>query len=277
MFASKRLSDWFTKDKLPQVHTVIGNRGYGKSYAVSKMMELIEERGWPFLCVDRMGVHYTLREKYDQIVLIGGDHADFSLDDGMLVLKSLLDSGINVILDISQLEDLAAQEVVQMVFEYLYNHWHKESKRVVHYVLEEADMFLGQTGANKNTKSTLLRCITKGRMYGMGFTLVTQRFRLLDKTALTQSNTYIVFNIKYPLDLTLLRQLIGEDKSYVIRQLRTGVCMVISDEGTEILKVNKKHTSSGGSTPQFGEVLPEAVLMPLREKLKESIAATLEE
>ncbi len=266
----KNLDSWYTSRKITEITTLVGNRKYGKSYAASKMQEIYEKKKWPFGVVDKMGIHYAIRNKFDRVVIIGGDHADYETDEIDKYLPLLLDKEFNFVLDVSEFDDTFAQEFVAEVFEFLWM-WHKENKKPRNYFIEESDFFVGQIGTLAQVKSAIIKCITKGRMYGFGFTLISQRYRMIDKTALAQTDNYVIFNMKLPLDLSLLTKLIGEDLSMRIKRLKVGVAIIMTDEGHAIYTIGEKETPSASSTPEFGVEIKSVDILPLNEEVKRSL------
>ncbi len=244
------VKDWYSENQISEITSIIGNRKYGKSYCSGLICEIYQENKWPFGIVDPMGIYYTLRNQYDDIVIIGGQHADFAIDEIDDVLPGLLLTDVNFILDVSDYELDRAQEIVTEFFRFLFK-WHKEYKKLRNYVIEECDFFIGQNNVMKKCKNIINQCITKGRMYGFGFTLITQRFRLIDKTAVSQSDNYVIFNMKYPLNLKLIKDLVGEDLSNDIKKLKVGQCIIYTDEGWSKYMVNQRICPHAGSTPKL--------------------------
>lgn len=263
----KKFKEWYTSKRITEITTLVGNRKYGKSYVAGLIEEIDEENKWPFMVVDKMGIHYTIRNKYDRVVIIGGDHGDFSCDDIDKYLPVIMDEDINVVVDVSEFDELFAQEFVAELFEYLWE-WHKENKKPRNYILEESDFFIGQTGSIKEVRSAITRCITKGRMYGFGFTLISQRYRMIDKTALAQTDNYVIFNMKLPLDLNLLKQLIGEKLDMKIKRLKVGQAIIMTDEGYNVYNIEERATPSASNTPEFGVEIKTVEVVPLNEEVK---------
>ena len=264
----KTVDKWYTKQRITEITTLVGNRKYGKSYLAGKLEEIYEDKGWPWLCVDKMGIHYATRNKYDKVIIIGGDHGDYGLDEIDKYLPLILEQDLNCIVDVSEYDDLFAQEFVAELFEYLWM-WHKEHKKPRNYIIEESDFFIGQTGSLKEVKDVIVKCITKGRMYGFGFTLISQRYRMIEKTALAQTDNYVIFNMKLPLDLNLLKQLIGEKLDMKIKRLKVGQAIIMTDEGHSTYSVGERKTPSASNTPEYGVPIKTVEIMPLNKEVSE--------
>ena len=218
---NKTLRNWLVSDRVTEVTTLIGNTGYGKTYASGLMQEIYSENDWPVGVVDRMGIHYVIRHDFDDFVIIGGEHGDIEVSEVDLYIEEILKNDIRFVLDLSDLVDEVARDFVADFFEYCFE-WHKINKKPRNYMIEECDFFIPQVGGLKRCKEMITKCITKGRMYGFGFTLLSQRYRMIDKTPLEQSRNYISFNMKGKNDLMLLKQLVGEDVSSRVRMLKEG-------------------------------------------------------
>lgn len=263
----KTLDKWYTKARIAEITTLIGNRKYGKSFTAGKIEEIYEENKWPFGVIDKMGIHYVVRNKYDRVVIIGGEHGDYSLEQIDKYLPVIMDNDLNFILDISDLDDMFAQELVAEVFGALWG-WHKEHRKPRNYILEESDFYIGQTGSLRECKEMIIKCITKGRMFGFGFTLISQRFRQIDKTPLGQTDNYIIFNMKYPLDLSLLKALTGENLNMKVKRLKVGKAIIMTEEGHATYEIGNRKTPSVSSTPEFGVEIPKVEILPLSEEVR---------
>ncbi len=263
----KKIEEWYTSKRVTDITTIIGNTGYGKTYCAGKLEELYMEKKWPLVIIDNKGIHFVIRAEYDELVIVGGDRADYNLEQIDELLPLLLEHDINFLLDVSELPEIDQADYVEGFFEYMYE-WHKENRKPKNYVIEECDMFIGQTGSPKGVRNMIIKCITKGRMDGFGFTLLSQRYRMIDKTPLGQTKNYIVFNMKWPLDLSTLMKLIGEDVSSKVRRLRVGQCLIMNDEGFDKYNVGKKKSPDEAVTPEVGVELIDIEIKPLSEKIR---------
>ncbi len=223
------------------------------------------------MVIDKMGIHYAVRNKFSDVVIIGGDHGDFGLDQIDEYLPVIMVKNINVVIDVSEFDELYAQEFVAELFEYLWA-WHKEHKKPRNYIIEESDFFIGQMGSIKEVRSAITKCITKGRMYGFGFTLISQRYRMIDKTALAQTDNYVIFNMKLPLDLNLLKQLIGEKLDMRIKRLKQGQAIIMTDEGYSVYNIGDRETPSASNTPEYGVEIKVVETVQLSDKVEQLLA-----
>lgn len=265
---SKTIDDWYTSKQITQISSFIGNTGFGKTYGIQYIGEKYMENKWPVTFVDPQGIYYALREEYDELAVIGGRHGDFSFDEIDKVLPVLLDNNVNHVLDFIDFEPHETQELLGEIFRFIYN-WHVVNRKPRHYVLEECDMYIGQSGVDQIAKTQIIKCITKGRMHGFGTTMVSQRFRMVDKTPLNQTNNYVIFNMKGSADLLTLRKLLGQNIDQRIIHLDVGKCLII-DGKTDLLtyKIPEKKTTHAAATPEFGIELQDIKIKELSEKVK---------
>jgi len=267
---NKTIEEWYTSEKVTEISTLIGNTGYGKTYLAQKIQEIYCVNKWPFAVIDKMGIHYTIRTEFDEVIIIGGEYGDVEIEDLDSALHVILDKGYNYILDLSELDDPDAQELVTEYFNYMFE-WHKMTRKPRNYMIEECDVFIGQGGGMLKVKNMISKCITKGRMNGFGFTLLSQRFRMIDKTPLGQTRNYIIFNMKLTNDLALLKNLVGEDISAQVRRLKEGRCIIMTDEGHTSYRVGTKLGKDAAETPQVGKILQDIKIKPLNQKIKDAL------
>ena len=90
---NRTVENWYTSDKVTDVTTVIGNTGYGKTYLSQKFQEIYMKNGWPFVVIDKMGIHYTIRTEFDKVIIIGGPHADIALEDIDMCIEFIMNKG----------------------------------------------------------------------------------------------------------------------------------------------------------------------------------------
>ena len=265
------LENWYDVEKLSQVTASLGNIGFGKSYAGHKMCEINLDNGWPFAGVDPKGIYYGLRAFYDNVVLIGGDHQDVDFEEIDKVLPKMMENNISFVLDFKQHSIEHMQEFLAEIFRYFIN-WHKKNRKVRQYILEECDYYIGQNGVDSHTKKLMIEAITKCRSDGMGFVLISQRFRLIDKTPLGQANNYLLFNMKQGLDLTLVKKLTGEDFSVRLKHLERGKCLIFDGkDDTSVYKIPEIKSKHPANTPVFGRPLEEFEIKPLNEEIAKLI------
>jgi hypothetical protein len=104
-------------DAVTQKLAWLGRTGSGKTYGASKLAEEMLGAGAQVVILDAVGVWYGLRLAADgrgkgiEIPVFGGLHGDVPLEPtgGALLANLIVDRGISVVLDVSQLESDAAK------------------------------------------------------------------------------------------------------------------------------------------------------------------------
>jgi DNA helicase HerA-like ATPase len=166
------------------------NSGGGKSIIVRNILEQSHDKVM-FIVLDIEGEYYTLREKYD-VILIGGKNGDIpiSLKAAKLLPKKILESQVSTVIDLS---DLQMSDRIRYVKDFLESMMElpKEFWLPCLVVLEEAHKFAGQQEKQDSTWA-VIDLMTRGRKRGYGGILVTQRISKLHKDAAAECNNKFV-------------------------------------------------------------------------------------
>lgn len=212
----------------------LGIKGSGKSYAACDFAEELIGQGIPIIVIDPLGIHWGLRVGVDSngdtdpaipglpIVIFGGRHADIPLplievakkkqryqqldeDKLKLLVKSILESGISAVLDVSGLSNnLQRRIVAQFVYEVMRQYEFAGGYGVRHFFIEEADTFspqrLWSQDESMNSLGAISKLVKQGGNFNLGCTLITQRPAVLNKDVLTQCSCLFVFRILHKID-----------------------------------------------------------------------------
>src|SRR5581483_1895771 len=124
----------------------------GKSYAATKLAELLWHAGAQFIAIDPVGIWYGLRLDKDgkhsgiPIPVFGGLHGDVPLEEtgGKLVADIIVDKNISAIIDVSQFESDAAKARFCTDFAARFFFRKKAKKSAVHVFIEEAQEMVPQ-------------------------------------------------------------------------------------------------------------------------------------
>lgn len=266
----KTMTDRETVDGITSRDVVIGNPGYGKSTYGRLKIENYCKNGWPLTAIDIVGIAASVRTVRDDIVILGGEYSDVNVEKIDRVIPILLDNNVNFILDISEYEEEEAKELVGDIFEYLFK-WHKQNKKVRHYLVDECDYYIPEYHFDKVCKANITKCVSKGQMYGMGFTFITQNFTMIDKKILKMVNNHILFNLSDPIDLRRVGNLLGERVDANIKHLGVGECLVYNKQDRNTYTVDEPESPSWNATPKFGEEFVRDDILELNDELKELI------
>jgi len=177
---------------------VLARRGSGKTYLAGVIVEEMLSRPGrgSVLVVDPGGAWWGLLSDASggpsslPILLLGGrrGHLPVKAGDGARVAEVLFEmQPLAVLLDLSELAPVEQHGVVADLFERLWSLGHF----LLHAVIDEADEFAPQRfGAlprhQRRSLDQLSRAVMRGRVRGMGATLVTLRPAVLSKNLLSQ-------------------------------------------------------------------------------------------
>lgn len=179
-----------------QTYGFVARKGGGKSYAASKLAELLFAAGVPVIVIDPVGIWWGLRRGADgvseglRIPVIGGRNGDVPLgaEEGLGERLALWLIGGNgsAVIDVSELRKAERR---RFVTEFAENFFHaaKGKRRPRMLVLEEAQAFAPQLAKGQERMLGAMEDIVRlGRNYGIGAMLVTQRPQSVNKEVLNQ-------------------------------------------------------------------------------------------
>jgi energy-coupling factor transporter ATP-binding protein EcfA2 len=276
---------------------MLGRTGSGKSYAATKLAELMHEAGGQFVTLDPVGIWWGLRLGKDgskkgglSIPVFGGLHGDVPLEPtaGELIANLVCDKGISAILDVSQFEsdrDIArfATDFGRKLFQR-----RKAKPSAMHLFLEEAQTFIPQNAMDNYEKWMLheFHKICKlGRNFGIGVDIISQRPQEVNKKALNQSECLFVFQLTGRHEREAVQKWI-EDKGLSdefmsdITKLEQGHAHIWSPawlKVSEVYHILPKNTFDASSTPEVGKTQKTQELAQIDLKfLSEEIKKTVE-
>ena len=261
-----------------KVGAFLAKRGSGKTYAAGVIIEEFLKYNIPFIIIDPMSAYWGLREKYP-VVIFGGRKGDIKIEptDGKIISELIIKQNLSCILDISewshnQMRSFIADFLIQL---YQLNNTPR------HIFLEESDIFSPQQGRDnsKDSFNAVDTVVRRGRQYGIGLTMITQRPAVMNKDVLSQADIWFFMNLISDQDLTAVKnviQHIGEGKvNDIVNKIvkyKAGEALIYSPEwlGTvEDIRFRQKETYHAGKTPELGEKIiePRLVNVDLKEIL----------
>ena len=291
----------FGTDIITEVINIIANRGFGKTYTATKIAEEMLAIGAQTVVVDPVGNWYGLRLGADgkpdggmDITVLGGRNGDIPLEHtaGKLVAKTLVETGMSAILDVSMLTKPKQRRFITEFSEALLE-FRKRDPAAMHIFWEEAYRFMPQK-ITKGSKSEMLEAteelITMGRNFGIGGTIICQRAAQISKTVLTQASILVAMNTKGPADKKIILEWmdakqvkqsgVTQDALGNLAHLKKGEAVIWWPEEFDILKIvkiDKKKTYNASATPKFGEKARQRKLKSVDlESLQEAMADTIE-
>jgi hypothetical protein len=176
------------------------NSGGGKSVLARVIME--QAAGIvPFIVFDIDGEYYTLKEKYGDILVIGGQFADVPISNKSVKLlpKEIIGNRLSVIIDLS---DLKMPERIMYVKHFLESMMELSKDYWTGYLvfIEEAHTLCGEQDKQESARA-VKDLMSRGRKKGYCGILITQRISKLHKDAAAECNNKFIGRTFLDLDM----------------------------------------------------------------------------
>ena len=261
-FNKTKLNIFINDDGLPlnrivgKAVAILGVRGSGKTNTSAVLVEELLLKGVPSIILDVDGEYWTLREKYD-ILLVSSDKgkADININiknknQAIKLAKALLEAYVPAVIDLSE---YIIDEYSEYLVAFLEEIWKvsKLYRKPLFLVLEEAHEFIPQ-GSSTTTKPILVRIALRGRKRGLGLIMVSQRSAKVDKDVLTQAEYYILHKVIHPADLRVYKELLPLDPKEVeaiVPRLEVGEALFYDGLNIKKVRIRKRYTYHVGYTP----------------------------
>lgn len=282
-------------DAVTQTFAILAMRGVGKTHTASVFAEEMSEAGLPFVVLDPTGAWWGLRAGADgkgpgyPVTILGGDHGDVPLEEGAgkLIADLVAEKAPSLILDLSLLSKSAMRRFVADFAEELY----RKNRQPLHLLIDEADSFAPQKPQPDEMRmlGALDEIVRRGRIRGLGCTLVTQRSAVLNKDVLTQTETLVVLRTAHPRDRAPVlewmkvhatsEQLAAVEES--LAKLPKGDAWVMSAGWLDLfarVHIRERKTFNSSATPEPGQVraTPRQLAPVDLEELQVRMAETIE-
>lgn len=284
-------------DAVTQAIGFLGRRGSGKSYAATKLAELLHEHGGQFVAIDPVGIWYGLRLSHDgkgkglDVPIFGGLHGDIPLQAGAgaMLADVVVDRGLSAVLDVSQFESDADKAKFARDFAARFFYRKKAAPSAVHLFIEECQEFIPQNiqKGEEQMLHAFQRMIRLGRNYGIGVSMISQRPQDVNKKALNQTECLFCFQLTGPQERKAVEGWVSDkglddDLSRLLPELKVGNAHVWSPVWLNVnreVRIAAKTTFPAGTTPKVGaQPVKMKPLEPLElEQLHRDMAATIEQ
>ena len=257
---------------------ILAKKGSGKTYAAAVFCEeLLKRRTTPVAIFDPTGASWGLKSSADgkaagyPVVIFGGDHADIPLhpDQGEVIARAFIERRFSCVLDVSLLRKGEILRFMTGFLECLY----RVNRESVHLVIDEADVIAPQRpmGEDARTLGAMQDIVRRGRIKGIGVTLITQRPQVLNKDVLTQADILWALRLNHPRDLGAIEEWIGvhadpkEARAMMdsLPSLPIGTAWIWAP-AFDLLKrcqIRRRETFDSSRTPQPGEKLAKASVL----------------
>ncbi len=261
-------------DVVGQCVAILGIRGSGKSNTAGVIFEELLAAHYPMSLVDIDGEYFGLKEKYEVLVVGGGEHADVELSMATVgeVADLSLREGVPVILDVS---DMLGGEREAVVFDYLTRLWTLAGRLRSPYMIgiEECHEFIPQ-GVRTRMKDVIARIALRGRKRGLGAVIISQRSAKVEKDVLTQAGMLFLHRVVHEADMRVYSELLPWRKTEakeIVTQLGVGECIFMSGSTARRIRMRVRDTFHGGYTPSFCPV-ESPKLRQVRGRLLEALS-----
>lgn len=275
---------------------MLAKRGMGKSNAAVVLAEEMHRIGAQFVAIDPKGDWYGIRSSADgrgpglPVPVFGGRHGDIPLEvaAGSFIASLIVEKHITAVLDVSL---FSKGDQIRFVTDFAETLFRAvgDSPRPMHLFLEEAEEFLPQRvdGRTARMVGAYSKISKQGRAFGLGVTLVTQRSASLNKDALSQTDTLVLFRTVSPHDrkaVVAWADHHGEqaEVAATLAELEPGESWILSPGFLgciERVKWRRRSTFDSGSTPKVGRGIvaaPRSVADIDLAEIKEQMAEVVE-
>lgn len=256
------------RDAVTQKIAFLGISGSGKTYGAGKFVEEIVGMNSQVVVIDTIGNWWGLRVSAAggdgiQIPIMGGERGDVPVesDHGSLVAELVARDRASVVVDISNFTEGEIRRFVIDFAKTLLVEKRKAPSPVM-IVWEECQDIVPQQVFGEDAKmvGAMKRLVKKGRNFGVGTTLISQRCAAVNKDVLDQCETMFVFRTVSKLDRKAIEGWVTDKAPSALpielSKLENGECMVYSPMWLKVhkqIKINPKWTFDASATPQFDD------------------------
>jgi hypothetical protein len=250
---------------------IVAQKGAGKSYCASVLMEEMVGQGLFVGYIDPLGIAWGIRSSADgesaglPVLILGGRHGDLPLDPaaGTIVSQFVLEQRQPFILDLSLFEDEEQQR--QFVADFIEG-FRPHEEVLLHLIVDESDIFapqIPQSSAAQRSLRAMNQLTRRYRYKGIGVTLITQRPAELHKSVLGQIDLLIALRVVSPQDIKALDEWIKRNASEAERGqflatlsgLETGRAWIWSPQWLRLFQqvaIRTRNTYDSSQTPKVG-------------------------
>jgi len=282
-------------DYVTQSAAVLAKRGAGKTYTTDVIVEELMECGQVPIIIDPTGAHWGLKSSADgkkpgyPVYVFGGDHADLPLEEtsGEIIAQSLVANPFPSVIDTSLLRKCATNRFLGQFFETLY----RLNRVPLHLICDECDLYAPQRpfGDEARTLGAMEDIVRRGRIKGIGCTLVSQRPAVVNKNVLTQCEMLFTMRLVHPKDIDAVKEWVAvhgdlDTAKQMISDLPAlpiGTVWIWCPGWGDIferVKIRARRTFDSSATPKPGQVMvkPKEFAEVDVKKLGAQIIATVE-
>lgn len=289
----------FSAEAITETFAVLGIRGSGKTNTAVVMAEQMVEANQQVVVLDPTDGWFGMRSSCDgksaglQIIVAGGDHGDLPLEgaNGHIMAEFVVESGASIIFSLRHLSMNDQRRFAQDFGEKLYDLKGK-SRSPLHLFIDESDEFIPQRIPHgfERMFGAYDRLVRRGRIAGIGVTMISQRPQVINKDTLSQVGILICMRLMHKLDRKSVKEswieghdIHGRTDEFMesLASLERGEAWVWGTTYLDIFKrvhVHHRETFDSSFTPKAGEARKEATARAEvdLEALKKRLSATIE-
>jgi hypothetical protein len=286
-------------DMLTETVSILARKGAGKTHLAMVMAEefLASRHNIPVAVLDPMGAWWGLGTTSDgapaakPVVIFGGEHGHFPLKhtDGKMMARLLIDlRPLSMIFDLSKLEIIEQHEFGADFATELY----QKNRDPVHLFIDEADVFapqkLDKNDSHHNRSLSIMNTLVlRGRLRGIGETMITQRPARIHKDVLTQAGAMFFMRMNAPHDHDAAKRWMDSNNipknaiAVCLKDLpgfaRGAAYFILGGESSRFCKFNvrAKATYDSSSTPDIKKPRKPAPALVLPDPVLASVKASL--
>lgn len=282
-------------DFVTNTQGILAKKGKGKSYLAGVQAEELLELGQQVVVVDPTGAWWGLRSSADgksdgySIAVLGGEHADVPIEAtaGEVIADAIASEHFSAVIDLTLFRKGESLRFMAAFLETLY----RKNRHALHMFIDEADFVAPQKTFSPEAARALGATediVRRGRIRGIGCTLITQRPQVLNKDVLSQVDMLTTLGMNHPRDLGAIadwvavhgdpKQAAKMNESLPALPLGDAWFWAPSANIFERVTVRKKRTFDSGKTPKAGErvITPKVIARVDLERLGSAIAATVQ-
>lgn len=248
------------REYITQKCAILAVTGSGKSYGVGSILEEFCKQNMPFVMFDVMGAHWGLAEKYPVAIFGGRKGSQLDKADGVPLAKYVFDTDERVIFDLSEWNDFEMQKFVAEFLHEIFR-LHGEERKPRHIFVEEAEVFFPQQNYESSRESLLAgnKVMKRGRSFGLGMTLITQRPQDVNKKTLSQSQCTFILHMEGLQEMEVINKMLRNDPNKrehldEVLKFQKGECLLYSPSWlgeVKRFKFRKRETYHAGDTPSL--------------------------